>query len=159
VRKFQFGVELLELAKYETETGEKLFRFEPFLADLGQDLAPADTGEIDTVVVPAQADGVAETFLGENRWYQIRIHATMRPQIKYIALYQVAPISAITHIAPVKSIEPWKDTGKYVVNFSSPALEIGPITLVKQGRVKALQNLRYTIRARLETAKTLDDVW
>jgi hypothetical protein len=159
VKKFQFGVEVLELARYENEAGEKLFRFEPFLADLGQDLAPADTGEVDTVVVPAQADGVAETFLGENRWYAIRIHATMRPQIKYLALYQVAPISAVTHIAPVKSIEPWKDTGKYVVNFSSPAQEIGPITLVKQGRVKALQNLRYTTRARLETAKTLDDIW
>ena len=159
VKKFQFGVEVLELARYQSESGEKLFRFEPFLADLGQDLAPTDTGEVDTVVVPAQADGVAETFLGENRWYAIRIHATMRPQIKYLALYQVAPISAITHIAPVKSIEPWKETGKYVVNFSSPAEQIGPITLVKQGRVKALQNLRYTTRARLATAKTLDDIW
>ena len=138
VRKFQFGVEVLELARYENEAGKRLFRFEPFLANLSQDIAPADTDELDTVVVPAKADGVAETFLGENRWYAIRIHATMRPQIKHLALYQVAPISAITHIAPVKSIEPWKDTGKYVVNFSSPAQEVGPIVLVKQGRVKAL---------------------
>jgi hypothetical protein len=159
VKKFQFGVEVIELARYENEAGETLYRFEPFLADLGEDLTPADSGEVDTVVVPAQADGVAETFLGENRWYAIRLHATMRPQIKYLALYQVTPISAITHIAPVNTIEPWKDTGKYVVNFSSPAQEIGPIPLVKQGRVKALQNLRYTTRARLETAKTLDDIW
>ncbi len=74
-------------------------------------------------------------------------------------MYQVAPVSAITHVAPVKSIEPWKDTGKYVVNFSQPAEPIGPIKLVKGGRVKALYNLRYTSRARLEGAKTLDDVW
>ena len=65
----------------------------------------------------------------------------MRPQIKYIAVYQVAPISAITHIAPVESIEPWEDSGKYVVKFSEPAK---PIRLVQKGRVKALQNLRYT---------------
>jgi len=71
----------------------------------------------------------------------------------------VAPISAITFIAPVKSIEPWKDTNKVVVNFAEPAREIGPIPLVKGGRVKALQNLRYTSRGRLETAKTLDDIW
>jgi hypothetical protein len=168
-KKFQFGVEVLELSRYENDAGENLFRFEPFLADLSQDvaplgdlsrnLAPGDTDEVDTVVVPAQADGAAEVFLGENRWHEIRVHATMRPQIKYIALYQVAPISAITHIAPVKSIEPWKETGKYVVNFSSPAEQIGPITLVKHGRVKALQNLRYTTRARLDMAKTLDDIW
>ncbi|MBN2579585.1 MAG: hypothetical protein JXB10_11395 [Pirellulales bacterium] len=159
VKKFQFGVEVLELAKYENDTGDSLFRFEPFLADLEQDLAPSDTGEFDTVVVPARSYGVAETFLGENRWHAIRIHATMRPQIKYLALYQVAPISAITHIASVKSIEPWKDTGKYVVNFSSPAQEIGPIKHVKKGRVKALLNIRYTTRTRLENAKTLDDIW
>lgn len=159
VKRFQFGVEVLELARYENASGERLYRFEPFLADLGQDVAPIDTGEVDTVVVPGQADGVAELFLGENRWYAIRIHATMRPQIKHIALYQVAPISAITHIAPVKSIDPWKESGKYVVNFASPAEEIGPIKLVKQGRVKGLQNLRYTTRERLETAKTLDDIW
>ena len=99
------------------------------------------------------------TFLGEDRWYAIRIHGTMRPQIKYITLYQVAPVSAITHVAPVKSIEPWKETGKYVVNFAAPAQEIGPIPLVKNGRVKALQNLRYSTRTRLDTAKTLDDIW
>jgi len=167
-KKFQFGVEVLELARYQNKAGERFYRFEPFLADVGQDLPPAETGqdlppveatEIDTVVVPAHEDGVEEVFLGEDRWYQIRIHNTMRPQIKHIAVYQVAPVSAITHMASVKSIEPWKDTGKYVVNFSAPAEPIGPIPLVKNGRIKPLQNLRYTTRARLEAAKTLDDIW
>jgi hypothetical protein len=87
-------------------------------------------------------EGFREVFLGENRWFAIRVHGTMRPQIKYIAGYQVAPISAVTHIAPVRSVEPWKESDKFVVNFSEPAKEIGPIPLVKGGRVKALQNLR-----------------
>ena len=114
---------------------------------------------MDTVVVPAREDGFQETFLGEDRWYAIRIHGTMRPQIKYIAAYRVQPVSAITHIAPVRSIEPWKDTGKFVVNFSEPAKEVGPILLVKTGRVKALQNLRYSTRDKLMAAKTLEDLW
>jgi hypothetical protein len=165
--RFNFGVEVLELAKYENDRGERFYHFEPFLADLREEATtaeevaetgarPLDASEVDTVVVPAREDGFLETFLGENRWYAIRIHGTMRPQIKYIAAYQVAPVSAITHIAPVKSIEPWKDTGKFVVNFSEPAKEIGPITLVRAGRVKALQNLRYSTRAKLTTAKTLE---
>ncbi len=158
-KKFQFGVEVIELARYRNEAGEHVYRFEPFLAELAADVAPADTDAVDTVVVPARAEGVESVFLGEHRWYQIRLHGTMRPQIRHIALYQVAPVSAITHIAEVRSIEPWKDTGKYVVNFTAPAKPIGPIPLVKPGRVKALQNLRYTTRARLERAKSLDDIW
>ena len=46
-----------------------------------------------------------------------------------------------------------------MLNFAEPAKEIGPISLVKGGRVKALQSLRYTTRERLCAAKTLDDVW
>lgn len=168
--RFQFGVEVLELVRYENGHGDHFYRFEPFLADLREDVVSTeksarpdttsiDSTEVDTVVVPAREEGFQQVFLGENRWWEIRIHGTMRPQIKYIAAYRVAPISAITHIAPVKSIEPWKGSNKFVVNFSDPAREIGPIELVKGGRVKALQNLRYTTQQRLQAARTLDDVW
>jgi len=83
----------------------------------------------------------------------------MRPQIKYIAVYQVAPQSAITYVALVSSIEPWDVTKKFVVNFAEPARKIGPIPLLKNGRVKAPQNLRYTNYERLLQAKSLDDIW
>ncbi len=170
-RRFQFGVEVLELARYENSTGEHVYRFEPFLSDVDQpaiveneveQASPRrqlDLSAIDTVVVPARDDGFQDVFIRENRWMAVRIHGTMKPQIKYIAAYRVAPVSAITHIAPVRSIEPWKDTGKFVVDFTEPAHEIGPISLVKGGRAKALQNLRYTNREALEKAKTLDDLW
>jgi hypothetical protein len=133
-KKFQFGVEVLELACYENGNGERVFRFEPFLADLGEAEAVTvptltvargriDASTIDTVVVPAREEGFQDVFLKENRWYAVRIHGTMRPQIKYVAAYRVAPTSAITHIAPVRSIEPWKDTDKFVLNFAEPAKE------------------------------------
>ncbi len=158
-QKFQFGVEVIELARYTDPAGKKFYSFEPFLAELLEDVAPIENEGVDTVVVPAREHGVGPTFLAENRWYPIRIHGTMRPQIRYLALYQVAPVSAITYIAEVRTIEPWKDTGKYVVNFAEPPKTIGPIPLVKGGRVKALQNLRYTTRTKLIQAKTLDDIW
>jgi hypothetical protein len=123
--KFQFGVEVLQMERYANSKGECFYRFEPFLAALiagdepsksggGKPVSPA-LGELDTIVVPAHDDGFQEVFLGEDRWYAARIHGSMRPQIKYLAVYRTAPVSAITHIAPVKSIEPWKDTGKYVL--------------------------------------------
>jgi hypothetical protein len=110
-------------------------------------------------VVPAREDGFQEVFLGENRWYAIRMHHSLIPRIKYIAAYQVAPVSAITHWAPVKSIEPWQDTGKFVVNFAKPAKGISPIPLVPKSRVKALQNTRYTSFDKLQKAKTLNEVF
>lgn len=169
-RKFQFGVEVLELARFENAKGERFYHFKPFLADLAEDIGTSveiikpradllDPSEVDTLVVPAREDGFQDVFLGENRWYAVRIHGTMRPQIKFIAAYRVSPKSAITHFSPVRSIEPWKDTRKFVVNFSEKAKEIAPIPLVKGGRVKALQNLRYTTKEKLMSAKTLDDLW
>jgi hypothetical protein len=118
-----------------------------------------DPSEIDTIVVPAHEDGFGETFLAENRWYKIRIHSSMIPKIKHIAAYRVAPESAITHIAPVTSIEQWPDSNKYVVNFAEPARKIGPIRLVPDGRVKAPQGPRYTSLARLDIAKNLDEAF
>lgn len=163
--RFAFGVEVLQLARYKDHNGGWAYHFKPFLADVQADVRPdgssqpGDLSEVDTIVVPAREDGFVETFLGENRWYAMRISGTMRPQIRYIAAYRVAPTSAITHIAPVRSIKPWKDSGKYLVNFAQPARPIGPIGLKKSGRVKAPQSPRYTVRRLLEGAKTLDDLW
>ena len=118
-----------------------------------------DPSEIDTIVVPARKDGFSEVFLGENRWYAIRIHSSMIAKIKYIAVYQVAPVSAITHIASVASIEQWKVSSKYVVTFTSPAEKISPIKLIAKSIVKAPQAPRYTSKTRLDTAKSLDEAF
>jgi hypothetical protein len=163
--RLAFGVEVLELVRYRNHLGEIAYFFTPFLADLdeqreaGLSTPHVDTSEIDTIVVPAQEYGFRETFLNENRWWSVRIHGSMRPRLKYIAAYQVAPVSAITHIAPIASIRPWKDTDKVVIDFAAPAEAIGPISLVKGGRVKAPQNVRYAKREALMSAKTLDDIW
>jgi hypothetical protein len=168
-RSLAFPVETLTLQRFRSAKGSSVYQFEPFLYDLSTQSASnaADSGntpamdpaEIDTVVVSAREDGFKETFLGENRWYAIRIHSSMRDKIKYLATYQVAPDSAITYVAEVASIEPWKDTGKYVLNFKEPAKKIGPIPFMSGGKVMAPQAPRYTSYARLLKAKNLDEVF
>jgi hypothetical protein len=166
ISRFKFPVEILTLQRYSSDSGNKLYQFQPFLIDViglteegKSDLKELDPSEIDTIVVPAREDGFHETFIAENRWYQIRIHASMIPKIKYIAVYRVAPESAITHIASVSSIEQWEDTNKYVVNFAAPAQPISPIKLVHKGKVKAPQGSRYTSKARLDAAINLDEAF
>lgn len=164
VKQFSFPVEIIEFVTYRNGADDEAFSFSPFLQDVVESGAAAggttaDIGELDTIVVPAREEGFQETFLGECRWYAIRIHSSIIPQIKHIAAYRTAPLSAITHTAPVSRIVPWKETGKYCLEFAEPAREIGPIKLDQPGRGKAPQAPRYTSMERLEEAKTLSDVF
>lgn len=172
VSRFKFGVEVLTLNRYRDGEGERLYQFEPFLSEVTSGVGlsteddsvlpgkTVDTADVDTVVVPARDEGFEETMLGEHRWYKVRLQTSKIPKIKHLAVYRVAPVSAITHIAPIESIEPWQNTGKYVLNFSEPARELEkPIKLVPKGKVKALQNLRYTSFERLINAETLEEAF
>lgn len=118
---------------------------------------PTTTAEPDTVIVPAKQEGFEEVFLGEHRWRAIRISGGMLPKIKWIAGYQVLPIAAITHVAPVDRIEPYGESGKYELVFSEPAKRIEPIPYGDMP-TGAMQGPRYTTYRRLLTAKKLSDL-
>ncbi len=111
----------------------------------------------DTVIVPAQKEGFEGVFLGEDCWYAIRISGGMLQQIKYIAGYQTAPVSAITHYAPINRIEPYGEEGKYKLIFSEKAKPIGPIPFGDAPK-GTMQSPRYTSFARLQSAKELPDL-
>lgn len=80
----------------------------------------------------------------------------MLPKIRYIAAYQSAPVSAITHYASVAHIEPYGEQGKYRLVFSEKAKAIEPIPFADapQG---AIQSPRYTNLAKLLKAKKLTE--
>jgi hypothetical protein len=120
-------------------------------------LSSSNTGP-DTVVVPAREDGFQRVYLGENRWYAIRISGGMLRQLKWVAAYRVQPRSAITHVAPIARIEPWGESGKYVLYFSEPPKEISPIPL-GDAPPGTMQGPRHTTYAKLMTAKKLTDLF
>lgn len=139
---------------------KKLHRFTPLNEDVFENLQDSgDADELDTIVVAAREEGFKEEFLNNERWYAIRISAAMLDKIKYIAAYQVVPVSGITYIADVSHIEKYKDTGKYIVYFKHGTVrKIKKIGLgVKKGA--APQSPRYTSYKKLEAADTLDDIW
>lgn len=121
---------------------------------------PANDESIyDTIVVPARVEGFRRVFIGENCWYSIRIGEKAIPGLKYIAAYQVAPVSAITHVAEIAEIKPYEDSGKYKVIFKTPAIEIQPIKLDPNDINSRPQAPRYTNYQKLKTARTLTELW
>jgi len=125
----------------------------------GTPSTPDQTDERDTIVVPAQEDGFVKVFLGENCWYAIRIGGGILHKIKYIAAYQTAPVSAITHYAQVERIEPYGSEGKYRVVFTGPAKALErpiPFADAPQG---SMQGPRYTSFVKLKSAKRISDLF
>lgn len=111
----------------------------------------------DTLIVPAQKEGFERVFLGEDRWYAVRIRESRLEQIKWLAAYQVSPISAITHIAKVKEIKPYKDTGKYEIVFENPAEKIKKIPLGSNSS-KSPQGPVYAEMEKIRKAKDVEQI-
>jgi hypothetical protein len=103
----------------------------------------------------------ANAFLGHNAWWSIRIRSDRISQLKWIAAYQVDPIRAITHVAPVLRVEPSTEPGKegYMrVVFAEPAKEIKPIPYGRGIKAGAMRGPRYTSFKRLSEARSLADL-
>ena len=108
---------------------------------------------LDTLLVPTGKydDGFEQVFLNEHSWYYLRISPSKLSQFKYIAAYQPAPVSAVTHLAEIEKfveVENEKGQLRYKAIFKSKAKEINPIPF---GTAKggSLQGPRYVNRAEL----------
>ncbi|AZL15902.1 hypothetical protein [Rickettsiales endosymbiont of Stachyamoeba lipophora] len=161
--KFNFPIEVITLERFKNSKNECIYKFTPFLEEIQQSLKLSKqdiaVSDIDTIVASAKPWGVEEVFIKQHCWWALRISAAIIPNLKYLALYQVAPISAITHIAKIQSIKPYKDTDKYIVYFSEAPQEIKPLRLVPNGRVKASQGHRYTTYEKLRSATSMEDAF
>lgn len=112
----------------------------------------------DTIVVPAKEEGFLAEFIGNKCWFAIRISPSMIPKLKYIAAYQVAPISAITHIAEISKIERYQNTDKYILYFKNKPEKIEQIKIGKNSG-KVPQSPRYATLEEISKAKTLDELF
>lgn len=169
--KINADISVLELKTYQSEDGSFVYQFDTLYDEYqepvhavtaastekkeGRALRRAFRASCDTIVVPAREEGFKRVFIGEQKWYAIRIGAAMKDRIKYIAAYQVAPISTVTHIAEVQEIRPYKNSGKYMVIFKGAPEQITPIP-IRDPNSKP-QGPIYVRRERLLAAKTLEE--
>lgn len=117
----------------------------------------ASTQPPDTIIISAREDSFYSVFLEEWCWYPIRISSEKLQSLHWIAVYQTAPISAITHFARVDQIVDYLDTGRYKIVFHEPQEFENPIFL-GDNRAKTLQGQRYTTLESLKKAKVIEDL-
>lgn len=149
--------ELLQIQKYKSKDGTLLYTYEELLGEVVEAKSTwiKDIDDIDTMVAPAKEEGFKRVFLGQKEWYAVRIASSVIPRLKYLAMYEVAPIKAIRWVGKIESIQPFEDTGKYKIFLS----EINEIEPIKLGNPKyAPYGPRYTTYELLQKAKDLGDL-
>jgi hypothetical protein len=99
--------------------------------------------ELNTIVVPAHPKGFDEVFLKEHRWPNVKIDRRRIEIVKYIAVYQTGPVSAITHYAEIGSFTSLKRTGRFDLVLKGGPIAIGPVPYTAED-VCAVQGPRYT---------------
>ena len=156
--------DIIEFQTFANGT-EKIHKFSPFNVDIREyteDRREKSTSvdELDTVVIAARDRGFTNVFLEQDCWHAIRISAAMIERLKYIAAYQTAPVSAITHYAEIASIKKYEDTNKYIVFFKEKAKAIKPIKLDMENFSGApMQGPRYASFEKMIGSKSLSEVF
>ena len=171
LQKINANISVLELKVFSSEKHSIIYQYDT-LYGINEDIVESPQGykvkqkelrknrrarrvESDTIVVPAREEGFKDTFIDKDCWYEIRISAAMKERIKYIAAYQISPISAVTHLAEIQEIKPYKNTGKYIVYFKGKAKKIKNIPVRDMN--KAPQGPVYVKKEVLLKSKYLDD--
>ena len=112
----------------------------------------------DTIVVPATSDSFISLFIEQKKWGAIKLSPDLIKDIKYIAAYQTAPISSITHLAEIEIIEKSQDKGKYFVYFKDLPMKILDIKFDGTPGTQ-IQGARYTKKINLLKAKTISELF
>ena len=129
--------------------------------DISEDsnIKEAEKPDWDTLVCSAKEDGFNSAFLGEKAWWAVSIHEKRLPHIKYIAMYQVAPVSAITYYGEVDKIEHYENTDKYKLYLKGEPIELKKSVPLGEDIYKKPQGPKYAKLSNIQNANTLDDVW
>ena len=163
-----FEPEIVEFKKFvsEKDSKEVIYLFDGFQEEVSESLGRSirEFSAVDTIVCPAKEDGFNEVFLKQDRWYAIRISPTMIPQIKYLAMYETAPVSAIRWIGEVDRIEKcvrpgYEKLGKYEVILRRKEKIKHPIKMSKKDKSSVPYSPRYTNMELLKKAKTIGDIF
>lgn len=139
---------------------EMVYLYEPMreeFSEIEEDIS-LDADAYDTIVCSAYGDGFKHAYVDNDAWWEIRLSQKAREQLKYLAIYEKTPIAEIKHVAEIDKIEPYKNSGKYIIYLKNKK-KITPIPLDKDKKGVAPQAHRYTTYEKLLRAKKLSELW
>lgn len=139
---------------------------EEFLIDeigmsVNEEIAAAKLRKNDTVILSSSGQGFEETFMGEIEspcWYPCNFSAERLPNLKFIAIYRSAPVSAITHYAKIKRIEFSEEKNCNVCYFEGTPIELPNKINLGNKPGCFFRGPKYTSLDSLLNAKTADDI-
>ena len=119
----------------------------------------SDERQYDTIVCPAHLSRVDPVFKQQNCWFAIRIGQAALKNLKYIALYEVAPISCICYWAKITTIESHRDTpGKFIVHHDGKVTKLATPVKISENPGLALQGPRYYKLSDIKASEDLDEL-
>jgi len=139
-----------------------LYYYEPMREEI-EDIESAKTKtgqaiDFDTVVCAAFEEGFKRAYIENNAWWEIRLSQEAREKLKYLAIYEQEPVAHISHYAEIDNIEPYKDTGKFILYLKNKKT-VKPIPLGTGKKGEAPQAPRYTTLEKLLKAKIVSELW
>lgn len=149
-----------EIEKYLIEKYHTSIEDYHFMQERKKTLPIKKNGDFNLVIYPGHEDGFQESFLGEQRWYPVRIHIDNIDKVKYIAIYISKPISAITHYAKVLRYQPSEEyPGKYTVLLDkNEIIELERSVPLGNCSPVATRSPKYTTLDKLKKAKSFGDL-
>ena len=100
--------------------------------------------EYNTIVCPSTGGGLEKAFKKKKAWWAVRIGQSNIEKLKYIALYEGAPISGIRYYAQITKIEPFENKpGKYIIHHDGNIIKLKNHILLGKTHQLALFGPRY----------------
>lgn len=140
---------------FEPRKDESMAQAEP----VEKQLVSHDQRSFDTIVSPCSGDGFQEAFVGKNAWWAVRIGQPAQASLKYLALYEVAPISAIRAYAKITYIEPMPDEpGRYKIHHDGNIHYLDSPVVLGENSNLSLQGSRYYLLKDIMASKTIGEL-
>jgi hypothetical protein len=95
----------------------------------------------------------------QKAWWAVRLNPKTIPFIKYLAMYQVAPVSQITYYGKVAKIELYEKIGKYKIFPEGDPVKLEKPPGLGKNRYLRPQGPKYTKLSVIKVAESLDDIW
>lgn len=159
LRIFKSPPDVVTLQRYVNKDNELSYFYEPLHEEFIEATNSKVVYDFDTIVCAAFEEGFKHAYITNNAWWAVRLSQEAREKLKYLAIYEKWPIGEVKHYAEIEKIEPYKDSGKFILYLKNKKV-IKPIKLdVPYKKGVAPQGPRYTTLNKLLIANKLTDLW